>query len=59
MNLMQALRDPGAMLVAAVGAQYLASAIVFFGTARPFMGLTYVGYTLGNIGLFGIALGYK
>jgi hypothetical protein len=59
MNLLQAMRDPGAMLVAAVGAQYLACALVFFGTARPWMGVTYVGYCIGNAGLFMLALGYK
>lgn len=59
MNLPQILRDPGAMMVAAVGAQYLASALIFFGTTRPWMGVTYVGYCIGNVGLFMLALGYK
>ena len=52
-------RDPGAMLVAAVGLQYAAAAVVFIATARPWMAITYIGYTIGNIGLFALALGYK
>ena len=52
-------RDPGAMLVAAVGLQYAAAAFVFVMSGRPWMGVAYVGYTIGNGGLFAMALGYK
>ena len=52
-------RDPGAMLVAAVGLQYAVSAAVFLYTQRPWMGVAYIGYTVGNIGLFMMALGHK
>lgn len=52
-------RDPGAMMVAAVGLQYAAAAALFFLTDRPWMGVTYVGYFVGNIGLVMLALGHK
>ncbi len=52
-------RDPGAMMVAAVGLQYAAAAIIFFASARPWMGVAYIGYTIGNVGLFMLALGHK
>ena len=52
-------RDPGAMLVAAVGLQYAAAMVVFLVTARPWMAVAYLGYTIGNVGLFMLALGYR
>lgn len=52
-------RDPGAMLVAAVGLQYAAAAFVFAMTGRTWMAVAYFGYVVGNIGLFFMALGYK
>lgn len=47
------------MLVAAVGLQYAAAAVVFITTDRPWMAVTYIGYTVGNVGLFALALGYQ
>lgn len=52
-------RDPGAMMVAAVGLQYGAAMAVFMATQRPWMGVTYLGYAIGNVGLFMLALGHK
>jgi hypothetical protein len=52
-------RDPGAMMVAAVGLQYAGAMLVFFASQRPWMAVMYLGYTIGNVGAFGLALGYR
>jgi hypothetical protein len=51
--------DPGAVLIMSTGAIYFASTFVFMLTSRPWMGIMYAGYVIGNIGAFGLAMGWK
>jgi hypothetical protein len=51
--------DYGALLVLVSGLLYAGTTVIFASTARPWLGVMYLGYTIGAAASFMIALGYK
>ena len=51
--------DYAAILIAVTGVLYAGTTTAFFFTGRPWMAVAYLGYTIGNVGLFMIAMGGK
>ena len=45
----------GAWLIAGVGVIYVIAAIDFVMTGKPGLAITFVGYAVGNLGLFLVA----
>jgi hypothetical protein len=52
-------RDPAAVLVAVSVLLYTAATVAFGLTARPWLGVMYLGYTIGAVASVMIALGYR
>jgi hypothetical protein len=51
--------DPGSLLILASFALYGTVTPVFWYTARPWMAVMYLGYTIGAVGSFMIAMGHR
>jgi len=51
--------DFGATIVAASVVLYAGATAVFVATQRPWLGVMYLGYTIGAVGSVMLALGHK